>query len=97
MELDFKSENGVTVLTMSGRLDSATSGPAEQKISEELSRGGSWIVLMRDLEYVSSAGLRVFLLMAKQAANWRWRSRRRECAKSSTSAAFRRFSPSAAT
>ena len=47
MELDFKSENGVTVLTMSGRLDSATSGPAEQKISEELSRGGSWIVLMR--------------------------------------------------
>ena len=49
MELDFKSENGVTVLTMSGRLDSATSGPAEQKISEELSRGGSWIVLMRDL------------------------------------------------
>ena len=66
MELDFKSENGVTVLTMSGRLDSATSCPAEQKISEELSRGGSWIVLMRDLEYVSSAGLRVFLLMAKR-------------------------------
>lgn len=63
MGLDFKSGNGVTVPPLSGRLDSAASGPAEQEISAELSRGGSRIALMRAQEYVSSTGLRVFLPM----------------------------------
>lgn len=57
---------------LSGRLDTATSPGAEKVILEALTPERSHVVLdMRDVTYVSSAGLRIVLLAAKQtkAAN----------------------------
>lgn len=53
---------------LSGRLDTASSPAAEQAILQALRPDQSRIVLdMRNVDYVSSAGLRVVLLAAKQA------------------------------
>lgn len=53
---------------LSGRLDTATSPAAEKTIMQALSPEQSRIVLdMREVAYVSSAGLRIVLLVAKQA------------------------------
>ena len=53
---------------LSGRLDTASSPAAEQAILQALRPEQSRIVLdMRNVDYVSSAGLRVVLLAAKQA------------------------------
>ena len=49
MEFDFKSENGATVPSLSGRLDSA-----------EFFSGGSRLALMRNQKYVGSAVLPEF-------------------------------------
>ncbi|MCC7275922.1 MAG: STAS domain-containing protein [Alphaproteobacteria bacterium] len=58
-----------------GRLDSTTAPAAEQTIRDALTRSGHRLLLdMAELDYVSSAGLRVVLAAAKQstAANGRF-------------------------
>jgi anti-anti-sigma factor len=53
---------------LSGRLDTASSPAAEQAILQALRPDQSRVILdMRNVDYVSSAGLRVVLLAAKQA------------------------------
>ena len=64
MEILFSEQDGVTVAALSGRLDSATSGEAQQALASGLDGCGR---LLLDLAYVSSAGLRVFLMLAKQS------------------------------
>jgi anti-anti-sigma factor len=64
--------SGVCVLGLSNRLDSATAKLVEDKIVGLITAGNHRLVLdLAELEYVSSAGLRVFLLAAKRlkAAN----------------------------
>lgn len=67
MNIVFQQENGVTVALMSGRLDSVTSPTAERELSAGLERSAGFLIDLGELEYVSSAGLRVFLMLAKQA------------------------------
>ena len=67
MKIMFQQENGVTIALMSGRLDSATSPGAERELSEHLARSAGFLMDLGEVEYVSSAGLRVFLMLAKQA------------------------------
>lgn len=66
MELKFESDGGVMLLFFSGRLDAATSPEAESMITARLDDAAVWIVDLGDVEYVSSAGLRVLLLLAKK-------------------------------
>ena len=66
MQIDTRLVDGMTVIDMSGRLDSSTSGDAYDEMVRIAESGVSKVVLNLDkLEYVSSAGLRVILTAAK--------------------------------
>ena len=55
------------VLALSGKLDATTAKTFEDKILAEIDSGDRRFVLdLSQLEYVSSSGLRVFLLAAKR-------------------------------
>lgn len=49
-----------------GHFDAATSGDAEKTIVEIVEKSSSLIFNLNDLQYISSAGLRVFLVVAKK-------------------------------
>lgn len=67
MELKESSENGQTVVELIGRLDSNTSKAVEDRLAALLDGGVKAMVLdFAALEYVSSAGLRVLLVVAKR-------------------------------
>ncbi len=66
MELTFENTDGVMVLTLRGRLDAATSPEAESGIAGRIDSASAWLVDLEEVDYVSSAGLRVLLLLAKK-------------------------------
>jgi len=60
-------EENKTTLTLSGRLDTGTSPQLQEKLEELLAEGTGDIILdLSDLEYISSAGLRVLLMGEKK-------------------------------
>jgi anti-sigma B factor antagonist len=66
MEIIEKNRNGVTVFKLAGRLDSKTSPEFENKIVDAIERGSRKIIVdFEDLDYISSAGLRVILKSTK--------------------------------
>lgn len=66
MDLQTRSENNAVVVTISGRLDAVTAPDYEKSIRELIDGGNICIVVDFDqLDYISSAGLRGLLLMAK--------------------------------
>ena len=67
MEITSSEINGVAVLKLSGRLDGVAAPELEKKLSETVAAGTERLVFdCSGVEYASSAGLRVFLLAAKQ-------------------------------
>lgn len=67
MEISESALNGVTILKLSGRLDGVAAPELEKKLNEALVGGSERLVFdCSGVEYASSAGLRVFLLAAKQ-------------------------------
>jgi anti-anti-sigma factor len=67
MELaEQQKENGFVVM-LKGRLDVNTSPSAQTRLLQVIEEGKHKLVLdLSSLEYVSSAGLRVFMLVAKK-------------------------------
>lgn len=67
MDIHSKKEGNVAVITLSGRLDAQTT-PQYEARSRELIEAGELVhvVNLEQLDYVSSAGLRAFLVTAKQ-------------------------------
>lgn len=66
MDLHTRTEGKAIVVTLSGRLDAVTAPEFEKSIRELIDSGNSRIVVDFDqLDYISSAGLRGLLLMAK--------------------------------
>ncbi len=66
MEFQTKTENNATVVTISGRLDAVTAPDYETRIRELIDNGNRYLVVdFEQLDYISSAGLRALLLMAK--------------------------------
>ena len=67
MNLSEERIDGVTILTLNGRLDSNTAPLAEQAVLR-LTDGshGGLVIDCTGLDYVSSAGLRVLLIAAKR-------------------------------
>ena len=58
----------VTVLEIKGRIDSSTAPALRDRLLSGPARQGKGLVVdLRQLEYISSAGFRVFLLAAKRA------------------------------
>lgn len=63
-----ESKNGsVVTLELNGRLDASTSSILEKKLMALLDGGEKYFVLdFKQLDYISSAGLRVLLMAAKK-------------------------------
>lgn len=68
MNIESRREGNAGVVTVSGRMD-AESAPQFESVCEELLKSGAShvVVGMADLQYVSSMGLRSFLVIARQA------------------------------
>ena len=59
--------DGVTVLRLSGDLDTGTSGDAQDTIVQMIEDGASnMLINLKDVGFVSSAGLRILLVAAKK-------------------------------
>lgn len=68
MNIESEDENGVIICHVDGRIDTNTASTFEQGITTRLSEQQRLMVLdMRGVYYVSSAGLRAVLIIAKQA------------------------------
>ena len=66
MQIDTRLVDDMTVIDMTGRLDTSTSGDAYDEMMRITKSGVTNVVLNLDkTEYISSAGLRVILMAAK--------------------------------
>ena len=60
MQIREEKQNEIHVFIIEGRLDSNTAPTFEQKVDEVIATGVKWMIIdFKNLEYVSSAGLRV--------------------------------------
>jgi anti-anti-sigma factor len=67
MQISVKTTNEVKVLAFEGRLDTQTSPDAQQQLIQLIEAGSTKILVnLEKLDYISSAGLRVLLLVAKK-------------------------------
>lgn len=67
MNIEQRIEDGITILSPHQKLDTATAPPAGQAFSNLIDQGVRRIIVdFSDVPYISSAGLRVLLLTAKQ-------------------------------
>ncbi len=65
MEIKLEKDLDKLVVALSGRLDTTTAPQLEEKFKSELSDVKELVIDLKDLEYISSAGLRVLLLGQK--------------------------------
>ena len=61
-------ENGTTIIALAGRLDTTTAPELEQEVKASLTGLSELVMDMKELDYISSAGLRV-LLSAQKVMN----------------------------
>src|SRR5512141_1884861 len=67
MRIDQSTHDGVTVVAPSGRIDTTTSGALDDALRQAVDGGTrNLLVDLGEVEYISSAGLRVFLILAKR-------------------------------
>jgi anti-sigma B factor antagonist len=67
LEITTRTDSNVLIVDFEGRLDTQTSGPAADRMDEITAAGNKNILLnLEKLEFISSAGLRVFLRTSKQ-------------------------------
>jgi len=69
LEISIKenTEAKETTLMVTGRVDTTTSSGLQKSIEEEFPRAMKIILDFANIEYISSVGLRVLLLMTKRA------------------------------
>ncbi len=69
MEVNISKQNGITTVTLVGRLDTPASPEVEKALEPVHENATGTIVLdCKGLEYISSSGLRIFLAIRKSAA-----------------------------
>jgi anti-anti-sigma factor len=67
LEITTAKHGNVTMISVSGRVDSLTAGDLEQAINGKIGQGHRQILLnFADVTYISSGGLRVLLATAKK-------------------------------
>jgi anti-anti-sigma factor len=67
MRIEHSSREGVVVIAPTGRIDTTTSGTVDEAIRRAVDGGARALVVdFAEIEYISSAGLRVFLVLAKR-------------------------------
>ena len=66
MQIDLNTQDNISVFNLKGRLDSNTSPELEAVIASQIENGSnSMIINFENLDYISSAGLRVILKTTK--------------------------------
>ena len=68
MELKITSQEDVTIVELIGRLDGRTATQAQEGIMPLIVPNCMLIINMKECDYVSSAGLRVILMIGKKLA-----------------------------
>jgi len=67
MEICVRETGGVSVMDFTGNLDTNTSAAAEIEVNKLLDKGSEKILFnFKDLNYISSSGLRILLATAKK-------------------------------
>ncbi len=67
MEIEKKKEKNLLVVSVQGRVDALTAPVLEKDLLETVSGGEKRLLLdLSGLQYISSAGLRTFLVIAKK-------------------------------
>jgi anti-sigma B factor antagonist len=66
MEINVESVGEVTVIEISGEIDSNTAPQAQERVLPLVQPGAKILLDLRGVEYMSSAGLRVLLSMYRQ-------------------------------
>ena len=67
MNVTHSTLEGTTVVTLTGELDGKTAPAAQQQIVPLIAPGGSTLLDLSGVNYMSSAGLRMMLLLYRQA------------------------------
>lgn len=66
MEILSRTENNITVVTVTGRMDALTAPDYQDKLNDLIAKGAStFVVDFEGLDYIGSAGLRGILSTAK--------------------------------
>jgi stage II sporulation protein AA (anti-sigma F factor antagonist) len=67
MNVQAEKEKGILTVSVEGKIDGATAPDLERRLLEWLDQGETQIILdLREVYYISSAGLRVVLMGAKR-------------------------------
>ena len=66
LNIEIKIQDRVLMLTLGGRIDTDSAPAAQQQIAEALEECDRVVIDCRDLEYISSSGLRVILYLRKR-------------------------------
>lgn len=67
MNIQHSQSDGVTIIAPVGRIDTTTSGAVDEAVTRAVDTGArDLIVDFAGVDYISSAGLRVFLVLAKR-------------------------------
>ena len=66
MTMDIKINGCEAVITLAGRLDTVTAPQLDKAISEDIQDAKSLVLDLKEIEYISSAGLRVLLSAQKK-------------------------------
>jgi anti-sigma B factor antagonist len=66
MNIEIKNNTDETILELTGRLDTTTAPILEKTIDECLTQTKNLVLEFKNLEYISSAGLRVLLSTQKK-------------------------------
>ncbi|MBA7487330.1 putative anti-sigma factor antagonist BtrV [subsurface metagenome] len=67
MQISRKEEKGIHIFSLDGRFDAHSAGDVEKELNLTMSKGARKLLLDMDgVEYISSAGLRVLLAVAKK-------------------------------
>lgn len=68
MEIKSTEEQGRIILEISGRIDATTAGSFEEQVLQYLQGSSELVLDCAQVEYISSAGLRSLLILAKTAS-----------------------------
>lgn len=67
MTIEHSTQDGVTIISPVGRIDTTTSSTLEEAVRQTVNGGTRELVVdFSRADYISSAGLRVFLVLAKR-------------------------------
>ena len=66
MTIEIKKNNQETIIEIVGRLDTITAPALDKTINEDINDVKNLVLDLKDLEYISSAGLRVLLSAQKK-------------------------------